>query len=120
MTLSEWKLITEGYKKSHFDKLTYILITSYGEIYVRLYENGNTRSITHYDPFGRVCKPPSLDPSDQAFDENENMLYEAYYSAGLLHREDGPARIWYYENEDCYPEEFWTEGVFKYKRQRLK
>jgi antitoxin component YwqK of YwqJK toxin-antitoxin module len=41
---------------------------------------------------------------------NGKVCSESYYIKGKLHREDGPAYIWYYENGTIYNHEYWLSG----------
>ncbi len=42
--------------------------------------------------------------------ENGVQIHEYRNEDGKLHRTDGPARIWYYENGQARHEEWWIEG----------
>ena len=42
--------------------------------------------------------------------KNKKIEKETYYQCGNLHRLDGPAVIWYYENGSIKKEDFWVNG----------
>ena len=49
-------------------------------------------------------------PADIWYYDNGDIKSEKYWYNGVCHKEDGPAEIWYYKNRSIKSEKYWYNG----------
>lgn len=80
---------------------------------VSYYDSGNVKSEKTYDENNKL-NSFNNEPAVVEYDEIGNTKFEFYYKHGFLHREDGPAKIYFYNSGDIKEYHYFLNG--KYER----